>query len=49
MTEEEIKKIIEAAGKEWSYGRGDMNSYLRIIIRITEEKIRADCAKEKKP
>lgn len=42
MSEEEIKKIIEAAGKEWSYGRGDMNSYLRIIIRLTAEKVRKE-------
>lgn len=49
MTEEEVKKIIEAAGKEWSYGRGDMNSYLRIIIRLTVEKVRADVLKGKNP
>jgi hypothetical protein len=46
VTEEEVAKIIKAAGFEWNRTRGDMASYLRIVIRLTEEKVRANYIKE---
>lgn len=43
MTDEEI---IQKAGSEWQRTRGDMNSYLRIIIRLTREQAREECIKK---
>lgn len=44
MTDEEI---IQKAGHEWDKLRGDMRSYLAIVIRIAREAERKKCEKER--
>lgn len=48
MTEQEAVELIQKAGSEWQRTRGDMKSYLRTVIRLTEEKVRADYETSKK-
>jgi hypothetical protein len=42
MTDEEI---IQKAGHEWDKLRGDMRSYLAIVIRMAREDEREACAR----